>query len=30
LTEPTYLKTATICFQTALAMQGVLAGPLKS
>jgi hypothetical protein len=30
LTEPAYLKTATICFQTALAMQGVLAGPLKS
>jgi hypothetical protein len=30
LTEPTYLRTATICFQTALAMQGVLAGPLKS
>jgi hypothetical protein len=30
LTEPTYLKTATLCFQTALAMQGELAGPLKS
>jgi hypothetical protein len=29
LTEATYLKTATICFQTALAMHGVLAGPLK-
>ena len=30
LTEPAYLKTATMCFQTALAMHGVLAGPLKS
>jgi hypothetical protein len=30
LTEPAYLKTATICFQTALAMHGVLEGPLKS
>ena len=30
LTEPSYLKTATISFQTALAMHGVLEGPLKS
>ena len=30
LTEPAYLKTATMCFQTALAMHGALAGPLKS
>jgi len=30
LTEPAYLKTATMCFQTALAMNGVLEGPLKS
>jgi hypothetical protein len=30
LTGPTYLKTATMCFQTALAMHGVLEGPLKS
>jgi hypothetical protein len=30
LTEPTYLKTATMCFQTALAMHGVLAVSLKS
>jgi hypothetical protein len=29
VTEPAYLKTATMCFQTALAMHGVLAGPLK-
>jgi hypothetical protein len=27
LTEPHYLKTATICFQTALAMDGELAEP---
>jgi hypothetical protein len=27
LREPRYLKTATISFQTALAMDGVLAGP---
>jgi len=30
LTEPAYLKTATMCFQTAPAMHGVLEGPLKS
>jgi hypothetical protein len=30
LTQPAYLKTATMCFQTALAMHGVLAGPLKT
>ena len=30
LTEPAYLKTAIMCFQTALAMHGVLEGPLKS
>jgi hypothetical protein len=29
LTEATYLKTASICFQTAFAMHGALAGPLK-
>jgi hypothetical protein len=30
LTEPAYLKTATMCFQNALAMHGVLEEPLKS
>ena len=29
LTESAYLKAATLCFQTALAMRGELAGPLK-
>jgi len=30
LNEPRYLKTATLSFQTALAMDGQLAGPLIS
>jgi hypothetical protein len=29
LTEPAYLRTATLCFQTALAMEGELAGSMK-
>jgi hypothetical protein len=30
LTEPRYLKAATMSFQTALTMEGELEGPLKS